>query len=158
MKSPATLITQRLQKMPLQTVLVAPFVLQIAIAVGLTGWFSLRNGQNAVNDVASQLRTEVTARIQQHVTIYLETPHLVNQINAAAIRLGLLDVEDIPSLERYFWQQMQQFPTVSYISLGTEQAEYVGVERLDNGALQIEVSDRTTGRNFQTYATDSQGN
>lgn len=157
MKSPATLITKRLQKMPLQTVLVAPFVLQIAIAVGLTGWFSLRNGQNAVNDVASQLRTEVTARIQQHVTTYLETPHLVNQINADAIRLGLLDVEDIPGLERYFWQQMRQFPTVSYISLGTEQAEYVGVERLDNGALQIEVSDRTTGRNFQTYATDSQG-
>lgn len=158
MKFPATLMTKRLQKVPLQTVLVAPFVLQIAIAVGLTGWLSLRNGQNAVNDVASQLRTEVTARIQQHVTTYLETPHLVNQINADAIRLGLLNVEDIPSLERYFWQQMQQFKTVSYISLGTEQAEYIGVERLDNGALQIEVSDRTTGRNFQTYATDSQGN
>ena len=158
MKSPATLITKRLKQLPLQTVLVAPFVLQIAIAVGLTGWLSLRNGQNAVNDVASQLRTEVTARIQQHVTTYIETPHLVNQINADAIRLGLLNVEDIPRLERYFWQQMQQFKTVSYISLGTEQAEYIGVERLDNGVLQIEVSDRTTGRNFQTYATDSRGN
>ncbi|MBW4487645.1 MAG: HAMP domain-containing protein [Trichocoleus desertorum ATA4-8-CV12] len=158
MKNPATLITRRLRKVPLQTLLVAPFVLQIAIAVGLTGWLSLRNGQNAVNDVASQLRTEVTARIQQHVTTYLETPHLVNQINADVIRLGLLNVEDIPGLERYFWQQMQQFKTVSYISLGTEQAEYIGVERLDNAALQIEVSDRVTGRNFQTYATDSQGN
>nr|WP_290226136.1 ATP-binding protein [Trichocoleus desertorum] len=158
MKHPATLITRRLQKVPLQTILVAPFVLQIAIAVGLTGWLSLRNGQNAVNDVATQLRTEVTARIQQHVTTYLETPHLVNRINADAIRLGLLNVEDIPRLERYFWQQMQQFKTVSYISLGTEQAEYIGVERLDNGTLQIEVSDRTTGRNFQTYATDSRGN
>src|SRR6476659_9910087 len=134
MKSPATLMAKRLQKMPLQTVLVAPFVLQIAIAVGLTGWLSLRNGQNAINAVAAQLRSEVSARIQQHTMTYLETPHLVNRINADAIRMGLLNVDDIPTLERYFWQQMQQFPTVSYISLGTEQAEYIGVERLDNGA------------------------
>lgn len=151
------LLTKRFKKVPIQTVLVAPFVLQIVAAVGLTGWLSLRNGQHAVNDVAGQLRSEVTSRIEQHLQTYLETPHLVNQINADAVRLGLLDLNDTRSLERYFWTQMQRFKTVSYISLGTEQAEYVGVERMDNGSLHIEVSDRSTGRNFQTYALNQKG-
>ncbi|MDG2618162.1 hypothetical protein P7L53_18125 [Thermoleptolyngbya sichuanensis XZ-Cy5] len=45
--------------LPLRSFLVLPFALQIFAAVGLTGWLSIRNGQRAVNDVASQLRIEV---------------------------------------------------------------------------------------------------
>lgn len=150
-------IAKRFPKAPLQTVLVVPFVLQVVAVVGLTGWLSLRNGQNAVNDVASQLRSETMARIDQHLDTYLETPHLVNHINADAIGLGMLDLEDTRALERYFWHQMDLFRNVSYISLGTEKGEYVGVERLDDGSLRIEVSDRSTNRTFQTYATNAKG-
>ncbi|MGK7923028.1 MAG: hypothetical protein AB4080_23815, partial [Trichodesmium sp.] len=41
---------------PLQSILIVPFVVQIFAAVGLTGWLSLRNGQQAVNEVTTQLR------------------------------------------------------------------------------------------------------
>ena len=50
-------------KLSLRSVLVLPFILQIFTAVGLTGYFSLQNGQRAVNDVASQLRLEISNRI-----------------------------------------------------------------------------------------------
>jgi hypothetical protein len=40
--------TQLAQKVPLRLVLVVPFVLQIFAAVGLVGYFSLRNGQKAI--------------------------------------------------------------------------------------------------------------
>ena len=43
-------------------VLIIPFVLQVSAAVGLTAWLSIRNGQQAVNDVTRQLRQETTAR------------------------------------------------------------------------------------------------
>ncbi len=82
------------RKIPLRLVLVVPFVLQIFVAVGLTGWLSLRNGQKEVNDIATQLRNEVTARILQHVTTYIETPQIVAQINADAVRLGELNLQD----------------------------------------------------------------
>jgi hypothetical protein len=36
----------------------------------------LRNGQRAVNDVTTQLRSEVTARIQQELDNFLSTPYL----------------------------------------------------------------------------------
>ncbi|WP_293127473.1 hypothetical protein [Microcoleus sp. bin38.metabat.b11b12b14.051] len=54
-------------KVPLRIVLVVPFVLQIFGTVGLVGWLSFRNGQQAVNDVASQLRSEISSRIQERL-------------------------------------------------------------------------------------------
>jgi len=53
--------------------LVIPFVLQVSAAVGLIGYLSVRNGQQAVNDLASQLRGEVSDRIHQHLDSYLNT-------------------------------------------------------------------------------------
>lgn len=64
--------------MPLRVALVVPFVLQISAAVGLTAFLSLKNGQKAVNEVATQLRNEVTVRIHQHVTDYISNSHYEN--------------------------------------------------------------------------------
>ncbi|MFB2839718.1 ATP-binding protein [Floridanema evergladense] len=144
-------------KLQLRSILIVPFVLQIFAAVGLTGWLSLRNGQRAVNDLATQLRGELAKRIQQTMNTYLETPHLVTKINADALRLGVLNVNDFPSLERYFFSQIQQFNKVSNVALATEQGEYVGVTRQANNSFILEVSDRRTGYNYNTWRVDKQG-
>ncbi|MBD2102463.1 response regulator [Leptolyngbya sp. FACHB-261] len=156
-KSLLSQFSQSSRRVPLRAVLVVPFVLQIFAAVGLTGWLSFRNGQQAVNEVTAQLRDEVTARIQQQLDRYLEVPLLVNQINADAIRLGQLNIQDERSLERHFWQQMQLFSSVGYIGLGTNQGEYVGVQRLDSGELWIDVAGQATGGSIQTYSSGPQG-
>ncbi|MDF0557026.1 PAS domain S-box protein [Kamptonema sp. UHCC 0994] len=145
-------------KVPLGTVLVVPFALQTFAAVALTGWLSLRNGQKAVNDVAMQLRSEVTARIQQHLYSYVETPHTINQININALRLGLLDLHDSEGIKRYLYTQIQSFDTIGYIQFSSEEKEFIGVERLDNGKFQIAVCDQSTNYNFHSYAIDSSGN
>ncbi len=138
---------------------VVPFVLQTFAIVGLTGWLSLRNGQKAVNDVATQLRSEITARIQQRLDTYLETPHLINQINADALRRGKLSVQNSQS-ERYLWQQIQFFPSVSWIYLSSQQqGEFLGITRIYKaGSLQLVVSDKSTDYTSYHYGTDSQGN
>ncbi|MDJ1180906.1 ATP-binding protein [Roseofilum sp. BLCC_M91] len=144
-------------KVNLRFVLIVPFALQVFAVVGLTGWLSLRNGQKAVNDVAAQLQSELAKRIEQQLDTYLSMPHLVNKINREAVSLDLLNLEDIPSLERYFFSQMQQFETVSYISLGTEQGEYVGVQRKADRSFVLEVSDRRTDYHFETWTLDGEG-
>jgi len=144
-------------KVPIRIVLVVPFALQTFAAVGLTGWLSLRNGRIAVNDVAAQLRAEVTSRIQQHIHSYIETPHQLNQLNLDAIRLGILKVQDSASLRRYFAQQIKTFNKISYIQFGSEQKGFIGVERLDDGKLQVLKSDKSTGYNFQSYAASELG-
>ncbi|MEG4012568.1 MULTISPECIES: PAS domain S-box protein [unclassified Microcoleus] len=158
---PIRSLTDRIFKMsgkvPIRIVLVVPFALQTFAAVGLTGWLSLRNGRRAVNDVAAQLRAEVTSRIEQHIHSYIETPHQINQLNLNAISLGILNVQDSASLRNYFSKQIKIFDKISYIQFGSEQKTFTGVERLDNGKLQVRISNQSTGYNFYSYAPSEFG-
>ncbi|NET50180.1 MAG: hybrid sensor histidine kinase/response regulator, partial [Merismopedia sp. SIO2A8] len=104
----------------LNLILIIPFLLEIFAAVGLTGFFSLRNGERAVQKLATQLQQEVGHRIEQHLDSYLVAGLQVNRMNAEAIRLGLLDPDDESALTQQFWQQMRIFPTLEYIYFGHE--------------------------------------
>jgi methyl-accepting chemotaxis protein len=148
----------RKRRIPLRLLLIVPFVLQIFGTVGLVGYLSYRNGQQAVDDLAGQLGSEVSDRIEQNLLDFVETPHLVNQINADTIRAGLLNLQDPAAMGRYFWQQIQRFDSIGYIQFGSEQREFVGVERLADGSLRLHLSNESTGFNYRTYTTDAQGN
>ena len=142
-------------KLPLRWALIIPFLMQIFAAVGLTSYFSIRNGERAVNEVAGQLRREIVARIAQKLGNFVETPLRVNRMNAAAVGLNLLDIEDIPTLEQYFWNQLRQFDELTFISLGTEKGIFVGAERLGDGTIAIS---RCTGEtNYLSLIHISQG-
>jgi hypothetical protein len=145
-------------RMPLRAVLVIPFILQSSLAVGLTAFFSLRNGQKAVNDVTSQLRNQVTARISQHLMDYVEMPQLVTQINTDAVQVGTLDLQNAASLERHLWQQMRVFHSLQPIAFGSEQGAIHSVDRLPDGSLVIRVIDSSTNGEYHTYSVDQQGN
>ncbi len=139
----------------LRTLLVLPFMLEILVAVGLTGFLSYYNGQKAVNDLARQLRTEITARIQDRLEDYLSTPRQVNRLNANAIELGHVDVDDKQGRERHFFKQIQTFPLISHNYMGTATGEYFGAKRLLDGELQVMFRD-DSGSNLY-YRTDKQG-
>ncbi|MEG4443386.1 ATP-binding protein [Microcoleus sp. AT9_B5] len=55
-------------KLPLQTVLIVPFVLQTVSAVGLVSFLSFKSGQEAVEDVAHQLIQQVGERTRDRLT------------------------------------------------------------------------------------------
>ncbi len=142
----------------LRTILVVPSVLLILMAVGLTGSLALRNGQNAVNEVTTQLREEITARIQQHLLTYLETPHLVNRVNHDAINLGFFNLHNANLLEQHFWHQLQTFQVISGIYLGTTEGGIIAVARYDKDKITIQLTKGLTKGDYYTYSTDSQGN
>ncbi|MEQ9370166.1 MAG: ATP-binding protein [Coleofasciculus chthonoplastes F3-SA18-01] len=141
-------------KMPLRLVLVVPFLLQITAAVGLTGWLSLRNGEQAVNELASDLRQEIAARIEQKLDSYLQIPHAFNQLNANETCLTQLELGSLINCEKTFWHQMQVFP-VSATAIGTEDGKYLEVVRQKQGGFQIHESFNYT-KNI--YQTNQQGN
>ena len=143
---------------PLRIVLVAPFVAQI-VAVGLVGYLSFRNGRRAVNNVAHQLRSEITARIEEHLDTFLNTPHQITQVNANAIRQGLLDVYDLDIMERHFWGQIQVFDSVTSTYFGYTDGGLVGAGREGaGGSLYTTVTDELATGAWNKYATDGDGN
>ncbi|HEY9623410.1 MAG TPA: ATP-binding protein [Crinalium sp.] len=112
------------RNVPLRLVLVVPFVIQIVAAVGLTGWLSLRNDQQAINDLSSQLQREVSDRIEQQLTDYLSAPSTLSRLNADYFQQGILNPQDLEQVGQLFWNQVRRY-NVGYISLGTQSGEYV---------------------------------
>ena len=148
-----------LQKFSLRKTLVAAFILQIVAAVGSVGYISFRGGQRAVSDLSSQLRSEVTARIEQELRAYFETPHELNRLNAAAFTRGDLDVINGQFGEGQLYQQMRIAPTVAFVYCGNAQkGEFFGVLRSpDTGTLQLSYSNTDTNFLRQYYRLDVNG-
>lgn len=89
-------------KMSLSLVLLIPLVVQISVAVGVTGWLSFRNGQKAVNDLATRLSLEVAARTKENFRSFGDVSHLFLQMNSAAIASGNIDPGRLPQLRALF--------------------------------------------------------
>ncbi|HEY9612737.1 PAS domain S-box protein [Allocoleopsis sp.] len=144
-------------KATLRTVLIFPFVLQIVGAVGLVGYLSFRNGQQAVNDVASQLRREISDRTADQIKTYLKTPHLINATNADGIRLGQLDIKNPQALESHFLKQIQVFNSLSRIYFSNPQGGLASVGHDERG-LTVAFTENFTRGVLRIYDVDSQGN
>ena len=147
----------KVKAFPLQLVLIVPFVLQIFGAVALVGYLSFRNGQKAVDDLANQLMQRTSSIVNQHLDSYLSIPHKVSQINANAIRMGLLDIRDRTTIGQYFWYQMQAYD-LTYIGMALTTGEGVGAARYDSKTVTIDDWDAQLPNNGINYATDNQGN
>jgi PAS domain S-box-containing protein len=157
-KSLNGILTNVAAHLPLQTVLIVPFVLQIVGTVGLVGYLSYRNGQRAVENLAYQLIDEVDERVEQNVYHYLESPHQVTQTLAASIQTGIVDWKNFPGLERYFAQQLQIYGTVSSMAIITEEREFLNVGKLlESDSLVIRVLDQSTNYAFHYYTANLQG-
>lgn len=144
---------------PLPLVLVVPFVLQIFTAVSITGYLSFRNGQKAVNNLAMKLQKEISDRVSLHLDNYLDTAKNISRVNAKAIQLGAIDLQDYQNSGRYLWQQVRIYQDIGFIDYILPTGEYVGAGRwLENGGITIdEISPRTDWQ-ANTYSTDDRGN
>ncbi len=144
-------------QLPLRSILIVPFVLQIFAAVGLVGYLSFKNGQKAVNDLASQLMSETSDRTADRLDNYLKIPHLINTMNYNAIRLGQLDVNDISTFEKHFWEQVQLFESAGAISFANDRGEFIISGVGPDGQIKIGEVNRTNPGNFKIYGTNERG-
>lgn len=151
-------VLQVSKTVPLQTVLIIPFVLQTVGTVGLVGYFSFRNGQQTVNDLSGQLRRGITNRIEEKLKSYTEIPHTINRFNAIAFAENSIDVDNGKGESR-FWQQTLMFPSTSLIYCGSDRSGAIlGAGKLaGENSLQLWISNTTFGNIPHFYSLNSQG-
>ncbi|MBD2340784.1 response regulator [Calothrix sp. FACHB-156] len=150
-------LSSLVKSVPLSRVLVVPFVLQISLAVGLTGYLSFRNGQRAVNEVASELRQGIANRVKQDLQNFLATPHQVLDANQNALQFGLLNMQDISAWEPYLMQQLEIFPPAVAVAISNEQREHLSVEKLNNHEFLVKKSGKLSNYNLYFYKINSKG-
>lgn len=139
----------------LQWVLTILLVLQIAAAVGLVGYFSLRNGQQTINDLAYQLMEQANQTVEAHFQRYLALPMQVIEQNRVAIASGDLDTTDPASSERYFWRQSKAFPEFGYLGYALPNGDEIGAGRWLSG-LDVTLYENHQGM-AADYQADNQG-
>lgn len=156
-------VLQRLGKshrIPLRHLLVFPFVLQIFGAVGLTGYLSLRNGQQAVNQLVDRLREEVSQRIDQHLDSYTARSRYLAQITGEQIDLGLINPQNLDQMQRLFWRQVRLYG-VGYVLYGSRSGEFAAAGHyFEDGTVSLnEVARQRWGNDsLYVYRTDDQAN
>lgn len=143
--------------LPLRLVLIMPFLIQIITAVTITGYFSWRNGQKTIEELALNLSQEVGAHIRNHVNSYTEIPPLFLKINEIAIQSGNLDLTDYPSMAQSFWEQVQLSKAVPYIYFGNPDGDFVGVWRETDELTTLRIRTQETIPNREIYQLDQQG-
>lgn len=146
------------QSLPLHLVLIVPFLIQITAAVTLTGYFSWRNGQKTVENLALHLSREVTAHVKTHVKSYTDIPPLFMKINQAAIETDNLDLTDYPTMVKYFWDQVQLSKAVPYIYFGNPAGDFVGVWHETDELTTLRIRSQAIAPNRHIYQLDAQGN
>lgn len=148
---------QPTKQVPLRLLLVVPFVLQIFTAVGLVGYLSFRNGQKAVNDLATQLIDKASQQVDEHLDMYLALPQQLNQLNADTIASGQLNLDDPESSEQYFWRQSKVFKSLSYIGYTLTDGRESGAGRWLNGVDLLMYENLAGSGKTTDYATSPEG-
>jgi hypothetical protein len=147
-------------RLPLPATITIPFVLQVAVTIGVIGYLSYKNSQATVNELALQVRQELTARILQQLEETVSRPNAINQINATSLLRGDLNLLTGQG-EYLLWQQMQVYPNTNLIYCSTEEdGAFLGVGRSQGGvgnSLEIQVANPSTNRYFHYFDVNNQG-
>ena len=86
--------TRNRSGLSLRPILIISLISQIILTVGLTGYFSWKNGQKTVQSLAMRLSREVTFHTEQHVENYINIPTIFLKINQAFVNSGNLNIKD----------------------------------------------------------------
>lgn len=137
-----------------------PVLIQLATVVGVVGYLSFRNGERAVQSLSSQLRGEISIRIQKELQGYFGDPHAINRLNATAFRNGDLDIINGLRGEDLLFQQMRIYPTIAFVYCGSAHSgEFFGVIRQpETGELQLSYGNRQNNFLRENYSLDIRGN
>ncbi|MEG4348002.1 adenylate/guanylate cyclase domain-containing protein [Microcoleus sp. A003_D6] len=137
--------------------LIVPFVFQTVGAVAVVGYLSYRNGQKAVNDVATQLRHDMSDRIKQNLTYLVAIPFQSFESYDTALRQNRIDLNNGRDVEKFLWGQLPAFPLVAAAAFVTPNQEFFAGERQDDGTIVIRASEVENNHTLTTYTTSPEG-
>lgn len=123
--------------LPLQIILVVPFLLQIFITVGTVGYLSYRNGQRAIKDLVNQLEDRASLQVSEYLDGFLDSSQETINLMGDAVELGIIDLKNHGQVTQYLWRLAQTFPNVTYMNYGEEDGTFIGLGRGYNNTNRL---------------------
>lgn len=137
------------------------FLVPLLTCVGMLGTIALYTSHHNAENFSQQSMKMMSEQITERLSKYLETPHLINQINADAIAQGQLNLSEPDKLERHFWYQAKTFKSVNSIRFGYAadgQLRSTFRENSKKDELTFNVVNGSSNKVLIVYKADEQGN
>lgn len=152
-------MNNRQKQVPIRYALLVPFIVLMAVSVGLISHISFSNSREAVNDVAGRLRQEISTRIREHLDGFLKIPHIITKSAEDVIYQGLLDPGDPDALIKYFQDRVSAHPSISSVYFGNPRGGLADSGREGpDGSRYMMLTDSFTRGPFKKYSVDAKGN
>jgi methyl-accepting chemotaxis protein len=145
----------------IKTTVPIAFLVPLLTCVGVLGTIALYTSHKDAENFSQQSMTMMSEEITEHLRKYLETPHLINQINSDAIVQGQLNLDEPNKLERHFWYQAKAFKSVNGIQFGYEadgELRSIVRDNSNKDEMMFNVADASTKRASVVYEADELGN
>ncbi|MEG5060723.1 adenylate/guanylate cyclase domain-containing protein [Microcoleus sp. A2-C5] len=123
----------------------------------IVGYLSYRNGQKAVNDVATQLRNQTSDHIKQNLTYLVAIPFQSFENYDTALSQNRIDLNNGRDVEKFLWGQLPAFPLVAAAAFVTPNQEFFAGERQDDGTIVIRASEVENNHTLTTYTSSPEG-
>jgi PAS domain-containing protein len=141
---------------------------QVLLSVGIVGYISYRSGENTVSRFAEELMGQSGDRLVTKIDQYLTIPDLINRLNEDAIRIGLLDPQDLEEIHRHLILQKRQFTTITSIVYGDPAGNFRlvyhpsalgrdGEEYARDNPIEIGIADPSDPDKFRLYNVNELG-
>lgn len=134
----------RTGRLPLKVLLIIPFCIEVSLAIGLTAYWSIQNGQQAVHRLISHIEDEAIEHLSLNLMAGLRDPQQINAMNAQLMARDVINSQDLQAITQQLWNTMRIHQGLTYINFASPQGLFVGIERLENGDLALEITDPKT--------------
>lgn len=117
----------------LRTLLTVPFLLLFIGAVGTISWISYHNAQQGTERAARLFGAELGARIESHLEQFFATPATLVQLNRQHVLRERPDRGDVRDLAPMLYDQIQQLPYLTFMTVAFSDGRYIGSTRSPGG-------------------------
>ena len=143
----------------LRTLLTVPFLLLFISAAGVISWISYHNAQLGTERAARLFGAELGARIESHLEQFFATPATLVQLNRQNVLRQRPDQGDVRSLAPMLYDQIQQLPYLTFMTVSFSDGRYIGSTRAPGAVDGVNLICNVAGQplTIAHFSADEQG-
>ncbi len=129
------------------------FTVSIIVSIGFIGYIVFSSWVSSVGETTKKIAEDMNRDIFNQVDYFINIPEQINEVNRKFIENGILDLSNETEREKFFVSVLQSQDDYIYsFSYGTENGEYYGARRNENGVIEIMRNNSSTGGHSWYYS------
>jgi PAS domain S-box-containing protein len=131
-----------------------PVLATLGLSLAVANW----QMRESVDRAGQRWQQAAASHARDRVAHYLGESVQLNRWVRDGLRVRQWDANNPTGLDRWLWQQLQQFQALNLAVFAADGTSLVGIQRTPPGSLQLWTVPPQAGKGLTVYNTDSQGN